>query len=84
MVAYPNPFSSRITIGFSLSEASYAKVEIFDTWGRLVAVPLLNQRLTSGPHEVVYTPDGQGSGIFYCRLKTDKGVIVKKIIRTGN
>ena len=84
MTAYPNPFSSRITISFTLTEASYAKVEIFDSWGRLISVPLLNQRLASGTHEVVYTPDGPGSGIYYCRLKTDKRVMVKKIIRIGH
>jgi len=80
MSAYPNPFTSQITIDFILSEESHANLEIYDIYGRLIST-LLDQRLTSGFHQVIYAPKNSKNGIYFCKLKTDKEFIVRKIIR---
>ena len=36
----PNPTRAGATFRFALREAGHAKVEVFDVWGRLVALPL--------------------------------------------
>ncbi len=58
--AFPNPFRSRIAIGFSLESATAVTVRIFDVSGRLVrdlgAVPL-----DAGPHRIVWDGRDQGA-----------------------
>jgi len=79
MSAYPNPFTSQTTIGFVLPEESPVKLDIYDMSGRLVST-LLDQRMTPGLHQVVYVPNNARTGLYLCRLTTNKGFIVKKIM----
>ena len=79
MSTYPNPFTTQTTIGFVLPEESTVKLDVYDLSGRLVAT-LLDQRMTSGLHQVVYAPNGTRTGLYLCKLTTNKRFIVKKII----
>ena len=70
--AAPNPFNPRTTVRFSLPRATDARLELFDTAGRLVAV-LADDAFTAGDHGVEWDGrDRQGreaaSGTYYARL----------------
>ena len=81
MTPYPNPFISQTTISFILPEQSRTKLEIYDMNGRFLTT-LLDQTLPAGYHEVVFTPTSSNYRVFFCKLKTDKDAMVKKIIKT--
>ena len=66
---YPNPAQQQTTISFSLDEAGAVSIEVFDTLGRLVAVPL-DQELQPGTHETTLDVGSLASGTYVYRLRT--------------
>ncbi|MFZ5980715.1 MAG: T9SS type A sorting domain-containing protein, partial [Candidatus Zixiibacteriota bacterium] len=81
---YPNPFNPSTQIEFSLPEAGYVQLEVFNILGRKVR-QLVNQRLSAGVHRVTF--DGRSesnqplaSGIYLYRLTTDNFTESKKMI----
>jgi subtilisin family serine protease len=69
----PNPFNPVTTIKFTLSNPAQARIEIFDTTGRLVRA-LTDAPMTSGVHTIVWNGlDDAGrpveSGVYFYRLK---------------
>ena len=73
-VNYPNPFSSRTTIRFQVSEYSHVQLRVSDMLGRSVG-ELLNQYLIAGYHTVSWQPMQVAGGIYFYRLtiKPNKG-----------
>jgi photosystem II stability/assembly factor-like uncharacterized protein len=74
---YPNPFSNRTTIGFTLSRPSAVSLEIYDLAGRRIRA-IESRHRAPGHHEVTWdgTTDGNrraASGIYFARLQTDYG-----------
>ncbi len=70
----PNPVSDRATIGFSISEPTRVRLEIFDAQGRLHA-RLMDRELPPMRHLVPWEPqdlDGASlkAGVYWCRLET--------------
>ncbi len=53
--AGPNPFSSSLTITYSIPEQSSVELYIFDLSGRLVE-ELVNDQRSGGTHSVVWSP----------------------------
>jgi hypothetical protein len=81
---YPNPFNPNTTIKFSLPEASYVKLEVFNILGQKVK-NLLNEKKNAGVHTVVWNGDNQNgervsSGIYFYRLETESYGSVKKMV----
>jgi hypothetical protein len=81
---YPNPFNLETTLEFGLPISGSVKMEVFDLLGRKVAT-LLNSDLAAGRHRVQWrgnTATGEiaGSGIYYCRLSTARGELVRKML----
>ncbi|HEX7344304.1 MAG TPA: T9SS type A sorting domain-containing protein, partial [bacterium] len=77
--AHPNPFNPRTTIGFALPEAGQVKLEVFDTAGRLVQT-LQNGFLVAGEHEASWDASSLPSGLYLCRLRSDKFNAVQKVL----
>ncbi len=74
---YPNPFNPATTITFELPDRANVEVVIFDVTGRKVRT-LLHERRGSGEHIINW--DGRddagvpvSSGVYLCKLSTDKG-----------
>jgi len=76
---YPNPFNPETTICFGMAEAGYAKIEVFDITGTLVAVPAEGNFLP-GEHEVNFSAAELSSNIYFYRLSTSKFSVTKKMI----
>lgn len=76
---YPNPFTTRTTIPFSLSNSGHVTVKIFDMLGNEIAT-LANQDMGAGPHEVVWNPGAAPSGSYVCRIASSDGVETQSLV----
>lgn len=80
---YPNPAKSDLFIEYSLSEATRTQIILCDQQGKIIFFNE-NRQQQAGSYKL--KPDIQcpGVGTYTLVLRTDQGLIVKKIIRTGN
>jgi hypothetical protein len=80
---YPNPFNSNTEIKFTLPKTSAIEINIYDIAGRKVKM-LISGMQESGTRNIIW--DGRNdageevsSGVYYYRLKTSDGVLIKKM-----
>ncbi len=78
---YPNPFNSSTKFKFEVPVASHVKIIIYDILGKEIAV-LLNERLSPGIYETAWDANNYSSGIYFCKLVTNKYVSTKKMCLT--
>ena len=76
---YPNPFNPTTTIAFQLSEATQAKLEIYNIRGQKV-VTLVDRYLKVGVHEYQWESDGASSGVYFYRLETSTVTETRRMI----
>ena len=69
LINFPNPFESKTTIQYSISEPSQVKLEIFDLFGRSVAI-ILDHPMQKGVHQKVFDAEGLAPGVYYIDLET--------------
>ena len=84
MQNYPNPFNPSTSIGFTLPEAGYVTVSVYDMTGRLVST-LVDGNLDEGVHMVEW--DGMDSsgamvsaGVYIYALESSDMIMTKKMI----
>lgn len=80
----PNPFSDVTTIAYHLSQPTRSRMEVFNVAGQHV-VTLVDQPESAGLHTISWSGiDTRGrrvsSGIYFCVLETDEGVITRKMM----
>jgi len=72
--ASPNPFNPRTQIAFDLAEAGHARLEVFDSRGRRVAVLVDEERPAGRQHALFSGQDASGralgSGVYHLRLQS--------------
>jgi len=73
----PNPFSSTTVISFKLQQNKSASIEIQNMKGQIVETIVPE----NGEVEINYDGSGLLPGVYFCVLKTNKGVQTKKIIK---
>lgn len=81
---YPNPFNPETTISFSLPQASFVSLKIYNVNGSVLKT-LTNAYQTAGVHKVKWdgtTENGQklSSGIYFYKLKAGSFSQIKKLI----
>ncbi len=76
---YPNPSRRAVTIEFYLPKTSYVTLKVYDVHGREIET-LVNSRLLTGPHEIVWNTSGLANGSYVCQLQTDGSLESKKHI----
>jgi len=79
---YPNPFNRRTIVKFYLPKTSEVRVEVFDSFGRLVD-NLNHRNLSKGWHQIPWNGENSNgqtvaSGHYICRLTA--GSFQKSII----
>jgi hypothetical protein len=74
----PNPNEGIFNLDYNLLEAEVSSVQLVDISGKLIFEKLISPSKTG---EVSFDLSGVSSGIYVCRLTTDKGVISKKVIK---
>lgn len=77
--AFPNPFSEKTTIAYSLNEDGPVNVNIFDYNGKLVSNLVSFTQLSAGEHTVVFDAEDLPTGIYHCKMTTKNGVKVISI-----
>ena len=67
---YPNPVYHLTTLYYTLNKPCQVKLEIYDSFGRLVDVPA-NKYQQKGEQQVVWNAEPYPAGIYYYRLQAD-------------
>ncbi|MCD4702078.1 MAG: T9SS type A sorting domain-containing protein [Candidatus Aegiribacteria sp.] len=83
---YPNPFSSQVTVPFTLAEAGEVTISVFDLSGRQIRT-IMSEELAAGEHSVSWLGrDNSGnsmtSGIYFVRVWTENSTVTRKLILT--
>ncbi|MBP9882066.1 MAG: T9SS type A sorting domain-containing protein [Chitinophagales bacterium] len=76
---YPNPLSSSATVSFFLTEESNVTIELMDVNRRSIRV-IANKSFSAGTHEVTINRESLVAGIYFLQLKTNAGVMMKKMV----
>jgi hypothetical protein len=77
--AYPNPFNPAAAIRFTLREASYVELTVFDLQGRGV-VDLVDGWRAAGVHEVTFNGSNLASGVYVYRLRAGEFQASAKVV----
>lgn len=76
---YPNPVKGRATVKYTLSKSTRVKLYITSSTGTLVKI-IKEKPQNKGTYKETLTTTGWPSGIYFCNMQTDEGIITKKII----
>ena len=76
----PNPCSSFANLRFMISDIGYVILDLFEISGVRIK-QLLNETKTSGSHEMEIDMRDVPNGIYFCILKTNNGIQMRKIIK---
>jgi hypothetical protein len=76
---YPNPFIKATRISFTLPANRHIRLEVYDTSGRLTK-RLAERNYDAGEHTVEWNVEGMRRGIYFCKLRTETHVSVRKMI----
>lgn len=76
---YPNPFNPRTTIMYSLSQAGFVKLLVYDILGNEVSI-LINEEQSSGIHETEFNAEKFSSGVYIYKLAGIDQIITRKMI----
>jgi subtilisin family serine protease len=80
LYAYPNPFSERITLRFSLAQTQPASLCVYDARGSLIAVLHQGQAEAGKQYEYELSGKSLNQGLYISRLTIGSGVKTQKII----
>ncbi|QMU26719.1 GEVED domain-containing protein [Adhaeribacter radiodurans] len=70
LIAYPNPFSHKSTVRFSIPETQTITVKVIDNQGREVAVLFQGEAKANQEYEVDWKVQNQPAGIYLLELQT--------------
>ena len=76
---YPNPFNPTTNINFSISNAQFVTLKIYDMLGKEIAT-LVNEKLNAGSYKVNWNASAISSGVYYYRITAGNFVETKKMI----
>ena len=76
---YPNPFNAQAQITLDLPHAGPARLTLYNTLGREVAI-LLDAALPAGAHRVRLDGTTLSTGVYLCRLESGADVQTQKIL----
>lgn len=65
---YPNPFTTSTTIKFK-TEGGHTLIQIIDTLGRVIKVPVDRDYAAAGTYTVSFDSEGLPTGVYYARFQ---------------
>jgi hypothetical protein len=66
---YPNPFNPATKIQYSIPEASFVQLKVYDIIGNEVAI-LVNENQSAGTYRANFSGEGLSSGLYIAQLST--------------
>ena len=76
---YPNPFNPSTVIKYSLPEAGFVSLVVYNVLGSQVT-NLISQNMIAGNHNVKFNASNLPSGIYFYTLKSNKVSITRKMM----
>ena len=76
---YPNPFNPSTQIQFSIAQAGFVTLKVYDMLGREVAT-LVHQDLTPSSYSVRWNASNIASGVYFYRLQSGSNVETRKLL----
>jgi len=76
---YPNPFNPSTQIDFSIPNATYVSLKVYNLLGQEVE-NLVDGELCAGPHSVTFDATQYSSGIYFYRLETNDYATTRKMV----
>jgi hypothetical protein len=76
---YPNPFNPTTYINFSLKDAGFVTLNVFNSVGQVVET-LVSQNMSAGKHQVDFDASKLTSGVYYYTLKANTISLTKKMV----
>ncbi len=77
---YPNPFTTKTKIQFTI-EAGHVLIQIMDTLGRVVAMPLEKDYTATGTYSLTWDAETMPNGIYYARLQNGATQQVRPMLK---
>lgn len=77
---YPNPFSQRTRIRFSVDEVSEVALSILDITGKKISIPV-NREYQAGTHEIELDLSDWPSGTYFYRIESGNMVRTRKMLK---
>jgi hypothetical protein len=77
---FPNPFSVRTSIGYTLGEETVVELKVYDFTYREVATLVKNERQQPGRYVVPFVPVGLSSAMYFYELRTSQGVEQRRML----
>jgi hypothetical protein len=76
---YPNPFNPSTQIQFSIAQAGFVTLKVYDLLGREVTT-LVHQNLTPSSYSVTWNASNVASGAYFYRLQSGSYVETRKLL----
>ncbi len=76
---YPNPFNPSTKITFEIPVNGMVNITVYNMLGEKVQT-IVNQRMESGDHEIIFNASKLASGMYIYRLAAGSNVIAKKML----
>ncbi len=77
--AFPNPFNPTTHLRYTIADAGFVSLKVFDVLGREIAV-LVNERKSPGTYEMNFNAQSLPSGVYFYRLQAGNFTDVKKMV----
>jgi len=77
--AYPNPFNPTTNIDFSVSEAGYASVKVYNLMGQVVGV-LMDGMVDANTYNLTWDAQHLSSGVYMIKAESNGQVATQKIM----
>lgn len=89
LTSFPNPFTARSTVRFSIVSAGKTEISVYDMHNRQVKILFSATNLPPGGYTVTWDgSDNRGNpvakGLYYYKMTKSNKVITTKILYTGN
>jgi hypothetical protein len=79
LVCYPNPLNHTSTIRYHIAEESRVDLKVYDLTGRQVTT-LVDREQDKGAYEVRFDASSLSGGVYFIRLTTNRGRVVRRIL----
>ena len=82
LLVYPNPFNSTVNIEFPLERNGTYFIELEKIDGSIVQIDCIQP--SNGERIISFNTGDLPSGLYYIRIDSSKGIVLRKVIKIGN
>jgi PKD repeat protein len=76
---FPNPFTEKTSVRFTLNEPGFVELVVMDNLGRIMETLIRNNR-SEGENLVYWDAKSRPAGIYHLKLTTQKGIVVTQLV----